>query len=199
MTPPSRLSLIRFAQISCRSALFLAFIAGTATAPLLANAMPTPDARASLQGLSASPKAVEYLRDRIVQAGLDAVGTPYSWGGRDPEDGFDCSGLVGYVFHEVANMNMPRRARDQIATGKKVAKSQLQPGDLVFFNAGRRRGVSHVGIYIGEDKFVHAPTRGSSVRVDSMESAYWVHHFSGARAYLKADSVKTALLTHSDK
>jgi cell wall-associated NlpC family hydrolase len=198
MTPPSRLLPFRFSP-SPRNTLFVLALFAGSVCPLAASAMQTPNARASLKGLTASPQSVELLRERVVQAGLDAIGTPYAWGGKDLKEGVDCSGFVTAVFREVAGMDMPRRSRDQRSAGKKVEKSQIKPGDLVFFNISRRGGVSHVGIYIGEDKFVHAPTSGSSVRVDNMDSAYWTQHFRGARAYLKPESVTTALLAPDTK
>ncbi len=155
-----------------------------------AYAMPTPDARGSLNGLEEAVDFGQSIRDKLVQAGLDAVGTPYAWGGEDPEDGFDCSGLTAFVYREIASLELPRRARDQRAEGKKVSRPELEPGDLVFFATTRRRNVvSHVGIYIGDNQFVHAPSRGSTVRVDSMDSAYWSKRYSGARAYVAPDEL----------
>ncbi|WP_313621748.1 C40 family peptidase [Achromobacter sp.] len=185
MTPPTR--KVRFARF--RTPAFL-------TAPLLALTLSwipgaahatraSEQARPSLSGLRlAQEPTVPTLRDRVVQAGLEAIGTPYSWGGDDAE-GFDCSGLVLYVFREIAGLELPRTARAQRSEGQTVsAKKELRPGDLVFF-ATRGRGVtSHVGIYIGQNKFVHAPRRGTKVRVDDMKTAYWSKRFVGARAYL---------------
>ncbi|HAP27057.1 MAG TPA: NlpC/P60 family protein 2 [Achromobacter sp.] len=185
MTPPTR--KYRFAQFRTPAflsapllALTLSWIPGAAQASLAAE-----QARPTLSGLSlAQEPTVLTLRERVVQAGLEAIGTPYSWGG-DDADGFDCSGLVLYVFREIAGLDLPRTARAQRSEGKTVsAKKELRPGDLVFF-ATRGRGVtSHVGIYIGQNKFVHAPRRGTKVRVDDMKTAYWSKRYLGARAYL---------------
>lgn len=148
--------------------------------------MVVTEALGNLKGLAPTDiPTVPTMRDRVVEAGLDAIGTPYSWGGDDPDDGFDCSGLVAFVYKEVAGVDLPRRARDQRGKGKPVNTAQLQPGDLVFFGTTRRRQTSHVGIYIGNDQFVHAPRRGSTVRVDDLKSTYWAKHFVGARQYLK--------------
>lgn len=185
MTPPTR--KFRFTQFRTPAflsapllALTLSWIPGAAQASLAAE-----QARPTLSGLSlAQEPTVLTLRERVVQAGLEAIGTPYSWGG-DDADGFDCSGLVLYVYREIAGLDLPRTARAQRSEGKTVsAKKELRPGDLVFF-ATRGRGVtSHVGIYIGQNKFVHAPRRGTKVRVDDMKTAYWSKRYLGARAYL---------------
>lgn len=185
MTPPTR--KFRFTQFRTPAflsapllALTLSWIPGAAQASLAAE-----QARPTLSGLSlAQEPTVLTLRERVVQAGLEAIGTPYSWGG-DDADGFDCSGLVLYVYREIAGLELPRTARAQRSEGKTVsAKKELRPGDLVFF-ATRGRGVtSHVGIYIGQNKFVHAPRRGTKVRVDDMKTAYWSKRYLGARAYL---------------
>ena len=164
-----------------------------------AYAMPTTEARSSLKGLTEAVDFGQSLRDQLVRAGLEAVGTPYAWGGDDP-DGFDCSGLTAFVYREIASLELPRRARDQRAEGKKVSRPELEPGDLVFFATTRRRNVvSHVGIYIGDNQFVHAPSRGSTVRVDSMDSEYWSKRYSGARAYVEPEelSAPSTLVAHN--
>lgn len=165
------------------------------TAPLLAislswspnvTASPISEAIASVQGLQmVDALTVPSLPDMVVSAGLDAIGTPYVWGGDDPEDGFDCSGLTQFVFREIAGMDLPRTAREQRHEGTGINKKELKPGDLVFFATMRRRGVSHVGIYIGQNQFVHAPTRGSKVRVDNLSDKYWARHYVAARRYIE--------------
>jgi cell wall-associated NlpC family hydrolase len=122
------------------------------------------------------PAPVETTLDKA----LDLLGIRYKWGGTKPETGFDCSGFVRHVFMEGLGLDLPRSAREQSRTGEPVAKDQLQPGDLVFFNT-MRRAFSHVGIYLGDNLFVHAPHRGGRVRVEDMSSRYWTRHFNGAR------------------
>ncbi len=185
MTPPTRKA--RTAKLRIPVFLSAPIIALTLSwIPNAAQASIHPEqARSSLTGLRlAQEPTVPTLRERVVQAGLEAIGTPYSWGGDDAE-GFDCSGLVLYVFREIAGLELPRTARAQRTAGESVAgKQELRPGDLVFF-ATRGRGVtSHVGIYIGQNKFVHAPRRGTKVRVDEMKNPYWNKRYVGARRYL---------------
>ena len=185
MTPPTRKA--RTAKLRIPVFLSAPIIALTLSwIPDAAQASIHPEqARSSLTGLRlAQEPTVPTLRERVVQAGLEAIGTPYSWGGDDAE-GFDCSGLVLYVFREIAGLELPRTARAQRTAGESVAgKQELRPGDLVFF-ATRGRGVtSHVGIYIGQNKFVHAPRRGTKVRVDEMKNPYWNKRYVGARRYL---------------
>ena len=112
---------------------------------------------------------------------LLALGTHYRYGGRSPATGFDCSGLVMHVFARAWRLELPRSTKEQAAMGKPIPSlGMLQPGDLVFYNT-RNRPYSHVGIYVGEGRFVHAPRPGRRVRAESMESAYWKARFNGAR------------------
>jgi cell wall-associated NlpC family hydrolase len=180
MTPPTRrIKPHRFLFSSALLTLVLSAL------PPSVNAMMVTDARGSVQGLTPTDlPTVPTAPERVVEAGMDAIGTRYSWGGDDPQEGFDCSGLVAFVYKEAVGVDLPRRARDQRGLGKAVKTSQLQPGDLVFFGIRRHNQTSHVGIYIGNDQFVHAPTRGTRVRVDDLKSAYWAKRFNGARRYL---------------
>lgn len=121
--------------------------------------------------------------DHLVQA-LSLIGTPYRMGGRDPKSGLDCSGLVGYVYAQTKAVDLPRSAAEISRQGEAVDKEQLQPGDLVFFNT-LRKPFSHVGIYKGEGKFVHASSsRTGRVLVSDMTQPYWVKRFNGARRLL---------------
>src|SRR6266702_585599 len=116
----------------------------------------------------------------VVVGALNMIGVRYRWGGNTPDSGLDCSGFVRYVFQDTLGMALPRRAEEMSRVGEKVRVSDLKPGDLVFFNT-MRRTVSHVGIYIGDNKFVHSPSTGSTIRVDDMDSGYWEKRFTGAR------------------
>jgi len=111
---------------------------------------------------------------------LGFIGVRYKWGGNSPETGFDCSGLIRYVYHEVTGHSLPGNAREISQVGTTIDRSELRPGDLVFFNT-LRRPFSHVGIYLGNARFVHAPSRGGRVEIVSMTDRYWQQRFNGAR------------------
>ncbi|HEV3104765.1 MAG TPA: C40 family peptidase, partial [Trinickia sp.] len=116
----------------------------------------------------------------VVVGALTMIGVRYRWGGDSPDSGLDCSGFVRYVFQDTLGMALPRRAEEMSRMGEKVRMSELKPGDLVFFNT-MRRTFSHVGIYIGDNKFVHSPSTGSTIRVDDLDNGYWEKRFTGAR------------------
>ena len=131
----------------------------------------------------------------VLMRAISLVGTPYRYGGNTPEGGFDCSGLVNYVFRDMLDMALPRTSRDLAALqGPRIASGQLASGDLVFFGAGG--SVSHVGIYVGDGKFIHAPRSGAQVRVEDMGVAYWARRFNGARR-VAANDQETANLAAS--
>ena len=111
---------------------------------------------------------------------LALIGTPYRYGGEDPVRGFDCSGLVRHVYREGAGLDLPRRSEDMGRIGTAVARDALVPGDLVFFNT-LGRPYSHVAIYIGDGRFVHAPTSNGVVRVEALDQRYWLSRYNGAR------------------
>jgi cell wall-associated NlpC family hydrolase len=133
----------------------------------------TGGARAFLSGMAG--KAGD-----VVVGALNMIGVRYRWGGTSPDSGLDCSGFVRYVFQDTLGLALPRRAEEMSRVGEKVRVADLKPGDLVFFNT-MRRTFSHVGIYIGDNKFVHSPSTGSTIRVDDMDDAYWEKRFTGAR------------------
>jgi cell wall-associated NlpC family hydrolase len=111
---------------------------------------------------------------------LGLIGVEYRFGGETPDNGLDCSGLVRYVFQQVTGVTLPRTAKEMSRVGARVASADLQPGDLVFFDT-RRFAFSHVGIYLGDNRFVHAPSRGSEVEIAQLSDGYWQKHFNGAR------------------
>ncbi|MGM9426494.1 C40 family peptidase [Hydrogenophaga sp. MI9] len=116
----------------------------------------------------------------LVVSAMGFLGVPYRYGGSSVETGFDCSGLVRAVFEQSVGKILPRRADQQAAATEVIDRSDLKPGDLVFFDT-MRRAFSHVGIYVGEGKFIHAPRSGGAVRVEDMRQAYWQTRFNGAR------------------
>jgi cell wall-associated NlpC family hydrolase len=135
------------------------------------------------------------LADSILERGMSLIGTRYRFGGTS-EAGFDCSGFIGYLFREEAGMNLPRSTREMInVNAPLVARSALKPGDLLFFATNGRRGrVSHAGIYLGDNQFIHSSSRKSGgVRVDSLGDSYWNKTFIEAkRALAMAPTVVTA-------
>lgn len=116
----------------------------------------------------------------IIMSALSQTGVKYKWGGSTPESGFDCSGFVRYVFQQAANLTLPHGARAISQLGQTVTQPELQPGDLVFFNT-LRSTFSHVGIYIGNNRFIHSPATGSAISVTDMSDSYWSKRFTGAR------------------
>ncbi len=129
----------------------------------------------------------EDVRSDIVVRALTLIDTPYRYGGSSPASGFDCSGLVRYVFQSVGALQLPRSSEDIGKLGEPIARSQLEPGDLVFFNT-LARAYSHVAIYIGEGRFLHAPARGGRVRIEALDDRYWRARFDGARRFIDADT-----------
>ncbi|MDR5823553.1 C40 family peptidase [Caballeronia sp. LZ043] len=138
------------------------------------------DAASSQGGAKSFLSGMASKAGDVVVGALNMIGVRYRWGGNSPDSGLDCSGFVRYVFQDTLGMTLPRRAEEMSRVGEKVRVSDLKPGDLVFFNT-MRRSFSHVGIYIGDNKFVHSPSTGSTIRVDDMEDGYWEKRFQGAR------------------
>ncbi|MFZ6748089.1 C40 family peptidase [Undibacterium sp. Ren11W] len=123
------------------------------------------------------------LRDRasdLTVKALDLLGIRYKRGGSTPENGLDCSGFVRLVFKDALGAELPRTAQEISKIGEHIEAKDLQPGDLVFYNT-LRKGFSHVGIYLGDNKFIHSPSAGGQVRVESMDIAYWKKRFNGGR------------------
>lgn len=115
----------------------------------------------------------------VLMRAISLVGTPYRYGGNTPQGGFDCSGLVNFVYDDMLAKKLPRTSTALAAyQGPRITPRQLATGDLVFF--GSRGQVSHVGIYVGDGRFVHAPSSGGTVRLDRLDGAYWREHYSGA-------------------
>ncbi|QNP40028.1 C40 family peptidase [Lysobacter solisilvae (ex Woo and Kim 2020)] len=120
----------------------------------------------------------------VLMRAISLVGTPYRYGGNTPDTGFDCSGLVNYVYRDMLDLRLPRTSRDLAAwQGPRIKPERLAAADLVFFGNGGN--VSHVGIYVGEGRFVHAPSTGGTVRLDHLDGPYWRDHYTGARRVLE--------------
>mgnify|MGYP003607074031 FL=1 len=143
-----------------------------------------PEPRPTTQRTWADQQPVDPAKaNAVLMRAISLVGTPYRYGGNTPEGGFDCSGLVNYVFRDMLDLRLPRTSRELAATqGPRIATDRLASGDLVFF--GSVGQVSHVGIYVGEGRFVHAPNSGGTVRLDRLDGAWWREHYTGARRLL---------------
>jgi cell wall-associated NlpC family hydrolase len=157
-------------NLLCATAIALS---GIVSAQALEHAPATGDDPTLLERYTNSAKD-------LVLKGLELVGINYRRGGTDPDSGLDCSGFVQVVFRDAIGMLLPRTAKEQSNVGSKIDKSELRPGDLVFFNT-MRRAFSHVGIYLGDNRFMHAPRTGAEVRVEDMSRSYWVKRYNGAR------------------
>ncbi|MGG5151428.1 MULTISPECIES: C40 family peptidase [Alcaligenes] len=134
----------------------------------------------------------------LATTALNFLGVKYSFGGDAPSTGFDCSGLVSYVAEKSLGLKLPRQSKDIAKEGISVNRSELRKGDLVFFNTRGAR-FSHVGIYLGDDKFVHAPRTGAVVRVESMQVGYWKKRYNGARRLAAADTQQSEARLRSVK
>ncbi|MCL2876727.1 MAG: NlpC/P60 family protein [Betaproteobacteria bacterium] len=124
------------------------------------------------------------IRNEIVVQALSLVGTNYRWGGSSRKDGMDCSGLVVYAVKKASNRSLPHHAATIALMTRPIKFNELAPGDLVFFNTMKRRH-SHVGIYLGKDRFVHAPAPGQTVRIDSLKTQYFAEHLDGLHTFAR--------------
>jgi cell wall-associated NlpC family hydrolase len=161
----------------------VALTAGLLTLAFPALAQQAPErslaAAASSTVKDAAAAAWQTAQD-LSAAALGLIGVSYKYGGDSPQTGLDCSGLVRYVFQHVTGVLLPRTAKEMSRVGDKVALHELKPGDLVFFNT-RRFAFSHVGIYLGDNRFIHAPSRGREVEIATIDQSFWQKRFSGAR------------------
>ena len=168
---------------TARNTMMVAIIATVMVSPPPASAESEQEHYTVLEKISS-------FTDRAAQIAIEAlslVGIRYRYGGNSPEQGLDCSGLVRYVFREAGGTDLPRTSNEMSRRGQHVEKQDLQPGDLVFFNT-LNRAFSHVGIYLGNNEFVHAPSAGRNVRVENMDMTYWKTRFNGARRVLDSEA-----------
>ena len=153
----------------------------------VAVAAPADDDMARFMADKGLLNRLEQVRTRVADKASDLVfnamgflGVPYRRGGNSADTGFDCSGFVRAMYEQTIGLVLPRRANEQAAATEAIDRKDLQPGDLVFFNT-MRQAFSHVGIYVGEGKFIHSPKPGAQVRVEDMGVSYWARRFDGAR------------------
>ncbi|WP_212630266.1 NlpC/P60 family protein [Pseudomonas sp. KB-10] len=151
--------------------------------PLSHQAEPADDEISAL--IDDKPYEMPQLADSLLDLGRSLIGTRYRYGGTSVQSGFDCSGFVGYLFREEVGLELPRSTRELInLDAPKVARADLEPGDLILFNDRGRGRVSHAGIYLGDDQFIHSSSsRSGGVRIDSLDDSYW------NRSYLQAKRV----------
>lgn len=133
----------------------------------------------------------------LVSNAMQLLGVRYHRGGTNEASGFDCSGFVRAMYEKTVGLVLPHNAREQAAVTDKVDPTELQPGDLVFFNT-MKHAFSHVGIYLGDGKFIHSPRTGSAIRIEDMREAYWVRRFNGARR-VPLDEINAGYFAHSIK
>jgi cell wall-associated NlpC family hydrolase len=172
MTMSARLTLIFFAALLSACA--------SRTPP------PAPVVRAPV--VFGPSQTFSPAAEDVLFRALGLVGTPYRWGGNTPDSGFDCSGLIGFVYRDAAGISLPRSTREMIVMqAPNVGKEGLQTGDLIFFATNGGSQVSHAGIYVGEGRFVHAPATGGTVKLDSLSKAYWQKAYLSAKRVLQPE------------
>ncbi|ASV36411.1 C40 family peptidase [Pseudomonas reactans] len=163
-----------FKSFCCLVIVSLSFALSSASA----NLKPPPSFSASL-----APASIEDVVDRA----HELLGTPYKWGGTSADQGFDCSSLLVYLFKTEANIKIPRTtAAMHRSTAPTIKRNALKPGDAVFFKANGRGQVSHVGLYIGQGKFIHSPRTGKNIRIDSLSNSYWNKNYTTAKRFHSA-------------
>lgn len=139
--------------------------------------------------VSNAPSGFSPVAEDVLFRALGLVGTPYRWGGNTPDSGFDCSGLIAYVYRDAAGISLPRSTREMIGMrAPNVGADALQTGDLIFFATNGGSQVSHAGIYVGEGRFVHAPATGGTVKLDTLSKAYWQKAYLSAKRVLPTNS-----------
>src|SRR4030095_6657899 len=173
---------VRPARLSARRLLAALLAAGVVAHPTVGAAPGRDEGSLGAGAATVKDAATQALStaQNLSSFALELIGIRYKWGGNTPATGLDCSGLVRYVFQKVTGVSLPRTAKDMSRLGEQVEVPDLKPGDLVFFDT-RHFAFSHVGIYLGGNRFVHAPRRGRDVEVATLDSSFWQKRFSGAR------------------
>lgn len=136
------------------------------------------------------------VADELLLQAMSLIGIAYKFGGSTPFHGLDCSGFIQYIFKESLRLNMPRTAAEQARIGIPVKQQELQAGDLIFFSIKNQTN-SHVGLYLGDNKFIHAPRTGKNIEVSSLKSSYWAKHYSGARRIIYDKTTLDIITTDS--
>ena len=173
-TSPTRIARLALLIVA------IALLAACASAPRHGGTTPSALASEPARG----PKGEIAAANDVLFRAMALVGTPYRWGGNSPAGGFDCSGLVDYIYRNATGLELPRTSGEMADMDARKVKrmTQLVSGDLVFFDIGGR--ISHVGVYVGKGRFVHAPNSGGTVRMDDIDGPYWAEHFAFGRRVL---------------
>lgn len=185
--PPNQPTSLKVAHLPMPKAFKPLLISALLALAPLAHAQNTDDAmdgfladRGFLNRLASVPNEVKQRATELVMHAMGFIGIPYRLGGSSFEQGFDCSGFVQATIQQTMGLTLPRTSAEQAQATRPIAESELMPGDLVFFNT-LRRAFSHVGIYVGDGRFIHSPRTGSQIRVEDMNAQYWATRFNGAR------------------
>jgi len=173
-TSPARIARLALLIVA------IALLAACASAPRRSGTTPSALASEPARG----PKGEIAAANDVLFRAMALVGTPYRWGGNSPAGGFDCSGLVDYIYRNATGLELPRTSGEMADMDARKVKrmTQLVSGDLVFFDIGGR--ISHVGVYVGKGRFVHAPNSGGTVRLDDIDGPYWAEHFAFGKRVL---------------
>ena len=149
---------------------------------LAACGSPGPRSSASTETIAQASRPVSEMGNEVVMYAMGLIDTGYRFGGKNPDAGLDCSGMVSYIYGQAAGLRVQGSAADIARNGKPIDRAELRPGDLVFFNT-LNRSFSHVGIYIGETRFIHAPSTNGRVRIDRLSDSYYAQRFQAARTF----------------
>ena len=143
---------------------------------------PAPRPEASTGTIAQASRPVSEKGNEVVMYAMGLIDTGYRFGGKNPEAGLDCSGMVSYIYGRAAGLKLAGSAADIARNGRPIPRDELRPGDLVFFNT-LNRSLSHVGIYIGDTRFIHAPSTNGRVRIDRLSDSYYAQRFEAARTF----------------
>lgn len=155
---------------------------GLAFSAILLAACSGPATRPPAETIAQAPRPVSEKGNEVALYALGLIGIDYRFGGKNPEAGLDCSGMVSYIYGQVAGLKVQGSAAEIARNGRPIERAALRPGDLVFFNT-RNRAYSHVGIYLGDTRFVHAPSTNGKVRIDHLNDRYYAQRYEAARTY----------------
>lgn len=171
-------------RLSCCILLAIALAACSTSAPPVAKSPVKTRSQTTATAKTVRITHIDHATasSELMLQSMSLIGTPYRFGGSNRSTGFDCSGMVQFVYKTAINVNLPRTARDMAAAGKAINKNQLKVGDLVFFNTNGKK-FSHVGLYIGENRFIHAPSSKSSIKINYLSDKYYATRFAGARTF----------------